>query len=201
MTPEDLELDLDHLLKSQPLTLYRLARAQYANLSGVGAAYAPGRWNRLGQEAIYTSTEIGVPLLERLVHTPKDLIPANLAMMKIRMAGGWELAWKDSLMLTYIDGHTKALLAIFKTLGAAKGVMATDGELSGKVYSADIHRGAIEIQKSCVAVAIPSVIVPAWNVVLYPQVPGFWDHVSLESVEPFEFDPRLFPENTPIESA
>ena len=51
------------------------------------------------------------------------------------------------------------------------------------------------------AVAVPSVIVPAWNVVLYPQAPGFWDHVSLESVEPFEFDPRLFPDGTPVESA
>jgi hypothetical protein len=51
------------------------------------------------------------------------------------------------------------------------------------------------------AVAVPSVIVPVWNVVLYPQARGFWDHVSLESVEPFEFDPRLFPEGAPVESA
>jgi hypothetical protein len=34
----------------------------------------------------------------------------------------------------------------------------------------------------------------AWNVVLYPGAPAFWNHVHLESVEPFEFDPRLFPE-------
>jgi len=51
------------------------------------------------------------------------------------------------------------------------------------------------------AVAVPSVIVPAWNVVLYPKGIGFWDHVSLESLEPFEFDPRLFPENTPVENS
>jgi hypothetical protein len=50
------------------------------------------------------------------------------------------------------------------------------------------------------AVAIPSVIVPVWNVVLYPEGVGFWEHVSLISLEPFEFDPRLFPEETPIES-
>lgn len=71
MTREDLQLDPELFLRQQPLTLYRLARARYANLSGVGAAFAPGRWNREGQEAIYTSTEVGVPVLERLVHTPK----------------------------------------------------------------------------------------------------------------------------------
>jgi len=49
------------------------------------------------------------------------------------------------------------------------------------------------------AIARPSVIVPVWNVVLFPAGGGFWDHVALETVEPFEFDPRLFPDNTPIE--
>jgi hypothetical protein len=50
------------------------------------------------------------------------------------------------------------------------------------------------------AVAVHSVIVPVRNVVLFPQGVGFWDHVALETVEPFEFDPRLFPDNTPIET-
>jgi hypothetical protein len=50
------------------------------------------------------------------------------------------------------------------------------------------------------AVAVPSVIVPVWKVVLYPQAVGFWDHVTLEAVEPFEFDSSLFPDNTPIET-
>lgn len=50
------------------------------------------------------------------------------------------------------------------------------------------------------AVAVPSVIVPVWNVILFPQANAFWDHVSLESIEPFDFDPRLFPDQTPKES-
>ena len=71
MTPDDLALNPDVLRQKQPLILYRLARARYANLSGIGAALYPGRWNQPGQEAIYTSTEVSVPVLERLVHTPK----------------------------------------------------------------------------------------------------------------------------------
>ncbi len=36
--------------------------------------------------------------------------------------------------------------------------------------------------------------------VLYPRQPGFWAHVSLESIEPFTFDPRRFPQEAQIET-
>ncbi len=49
------------------------------------------------------------------------------------------------------------------------------------------------------AVAVPSVIVPAWNVVLYPEAHGFSVHVSLQEVSPFQFDPRLFTEDAAAE--
>jgi RES domain-containing protein len=177
LTPEDLSLDPDVFVKNQSLTLYRLARARYANLSGVGAALAPGRWNRTGQEAIYTSTEIGVPMLERLVHTPKDLIPSNLALMRIRVSGIWENV-SDRWHILLQDRDTTGRFLLYRTLAAAR-------------------RGG---GPKAFAMAVPSVIVPVWNVVLYPQEHAFWQHVALESVEKFEFDPRLFPENTPIET-
>lgn len=170
MTPKDRALDPEFFLRHQPITLYRLARARYANLSGIGAATAPGRWNLPGQEAIYTSTEIGVPLLERLVHTPKDTIPSNLALMRIQLSGDW-------------PPRSSGRMLIFTTLAEAED------------FFPEWWQGVDRI-----AIAVPSVIVPAWNVVLYPQAPYFWEHVSLISVEPFEFDPRLFAENTPAEA-
>ena len=182
MTPEDRELDSRFFLDHQPLTLFRLARARYANLSGIGAAQAPGRWNRLGEEAIYTSTEMGIPILERLAHSPKDLIPSNLALMKIRIFGAWE-PQKDAL----IDPNTNGCLWFYRSLSAARDRFNRSG-----MFAAGVNP---------FAVAVPSVIVPAWNVVLYPKGIGFWDHVSLESLEPFEFDSRLFPENTPVENS
>jgi RES domain-containing protein len=181
LTPEDLQLDPEFFLAHQPLTLYRLARARYANLSGVGAAFAPGRWNRPGQEAIYTSTEMDVPLLERLVHTPKDLIPANLVMMKIRMSGNWEMK-----KIAMIDPRTSSCLWFYRDLATAKSASKN----GPRIFAAGMDP---------IAVAVPSVIVPVWNVVLFPQGRGFWEHVSLESVERFVFDPRLFPENAEIE--
>lgn len=176
LTPEDLELDPGYLLAHRPLTLYRLAKARYANLSGIGAALAPGRWNRWGEEAIYTSTEAGVPVLERLVHTPKDLIPSNLALMKLHVSGdfavhdGGALVWDSTSALLFCGSVAK-----------------------GRQYLEN-SRPITRRTMGPFAVAFPSVIVPVWNVVLYPHGIGFWEHVTLESVEPFELDPRLFPD-------
>jgi RES domain-containing protein len=183
LTPEDQSLDPEFFLDHQPLTLYRLARAKYANLSGIGAARAPGRWNSSGQEAIYTSTDVGVPVLEMLAHTPKDLIPSNLALMKIRVSGQW-IAHKNALF----DAKTRGSLWIYRSVAETR----DDFQKTQHWFPGSDNP---------FAVAVPSVIVPAWNVVLYPKERGFWDHVSLESIEPFQFDPRLFPENTPIEAA
>jgi RES domain-containing protein len=181
LTPEDRLLDPNIFLTNRPLTLYRLARAKYANLSGVGAAQYPGRWNQFGEEAIYTSTKASLALAERLAHTPKDLIPSNLALMKIRVSGRWE-SHENAL----IDRDTSGGISILPTLAAAKSAFSSGSTV-------------LRFGFNPFAVAVPSVIVPEWNVVLYPQGVGFWEHVTLESVEPFEFDPRLFPDNTPIE--
>jgi len=183
LTPEAAFLDAKGLFANQPLILYRLARARYANLSGVGAAQAPGRWNRFGQEAIYTSTEKGLPLLERLVHTPKDLIPSNLALMTIRISGEWNRT--ENAMY---DPHTGGCFSFYRTLAHAREAFNFDPQMLG-------------LGVNPFAVAVPSVIVSVWNVVLYPQAVGFWDHVALEAVEHFEFDPRLFPDGTPIETS
>jgi RES domain-containing protein len=182
LTPEDRELDPEFFLTHQPLTLYRLARARYANLSGIGAAFAPGRWNRVGEEAIYTSTEMGVPVLERLVHTQKDLIPSNLALMKIKVSSDWKI-YEDG----FIDLKTADHMLFYRSIASAKD---------------DFNGGPLKFGAGLkpFAVAVPSVIVPTWNVVLYPRGAGFWDHVSVESVEAFEFDQRLFPENVSVES-
>lgn len=181
MTPEDQSLDPDYFLAHQPLILYRLARAKYANLSGIGAAVAPGRWNRFGEGAIYTSTEVGIPVLEMLAHTPKDRIPSNLALMKIRVSGQWE-QHENAL----IDPNTNGCFWFYRSLVEARDAFQNAAHTFADGFNP-------------FAVAIPSVIVPAWNVVLYPNGIGFWDHVSLESIESFEFDPRLFPDDAPAE--
>jgi RES domain-containing protein len=203
--PDDQILDLDFFRPGQPLTLYRIAKTKYANLSGVGAAQTPGRWNRGGWEAIYTSTEKSTPVLEKLVHLPKDLIPSNQALMTIKVSGNWEGRMAHPGKHGHlVDRETGGTFLFFRTLIAARhffakghfgSPIAVTGEARSKVPF--YWRSALEYNSF--AVAVPSVIAPVWNVVLYPQGNGFWDHVKLENIEPFEFDSRLFPEKTPFE--
>jgi len=185
LIPDDLSLDQTHIRSANPLKLYRITRAKYASLSGAGAAFAPGRWNWQGQEAIYTSLDPSTPQLEYLAHTRKDLIPSNLVMMEIHLRRTRDWVEGTDRPEGDLSHFLMAGMLLIPTLGMAKrmfpGILNTS-------YA------------SLCAVAVPSVITPAWNVVLYPAGAGFWDHVSLHSITPFDFDPRLFPENTPKES-
>lgn len=178
MTSPDAVLDSELLFRENPLILYRLARRKYADsLSGLGSAMYPGRWNDPGQEAIYTSIEPAVCVLERLVHTPKDRIPKDLVMMKITLKADWD-RFADRIAT---DRRSHVYFVHVPSL-PTKDTVAIMRE---------------DLQDVLLAFAVPSVIVPAWNVVLYPRSRNFWEHVSLLSVEPFDYDPRLFPEGTP----
>ena len=181
MTPEDWQLDRELLFSQGSILLYRLARNKLATLSGTGAALFPGRWKKLGEKAVYTSVEQGTTVLERLVHTPKDQIPSDLAMMHIRITGVWSPS-----PLGVRDDQTGAEFWALPSLSQARQVFQRIANLAGSGFRP-------------FAIAVPSVIVAVWNVVLYPAEIGFSDHVTLESIDPFEFDPRLFPDDAALE--
>ncbi len=181
MTPEDWELDKELLFSQSSILLYRLARKKLATLSGTGAALFPGRWNGLGEKALYTSVEQGTTVLERLVHTPKDEIPSDLAMMRIRITGAW-----SRLQNERNDSRTGGKFWALPSLAQARTAFPLLAGLAGS-------------RNHPFAIAVPSVIVPVWNVVLYPAETGFSDHVTLESIDPFMFDSRLFPDDAAVE--
>ncbi len=182
MTALDAVLDERLLFHNNSLILYRLARRKYAGtLSGQGSALYPGRWNTPGEQALYTSVEPAVCVLERLVHTPKNRIPRDLALMKISVSGTWRHV--NSEISEEVE--SSAFFLHFSSLHVANRIV----QVSHPFHS-----------RATIALAVPSVIVPAWNVVLYPGATSFWEHVGLLSVEPFDYDPRLFPEGTPWES-
>lgn len=119
--------------------------------------------------------------MERLVHSPKNLIPSNLAMMKIRITGNWEFHQN-----AITDSETGGCMWFYMDIATARNALSSDPLF----FAAGMNP---------FAVAVPSVIVPVWNVVRYPHGRGFWEHVLLESVEAFEFDPRLFPDGAAME--
>jgi hypothetical protein len=153
LTRDDEILDPSIFLRESPLTLYRIARDIYADLSGIGAAVQPGRWNVSGQEAIYTGLNSSTVQLEKLGHTPKHQIPSNLVLMKIYLSGAWELrdAWvhREGYQPTMWmdDLSTGSSFMICRSLSAAK----------ERGYGVMDALGWRQPQNYPVAVAVPSV--------------------------------------------
>jgi hypothetical protein len=64
---------------------------------------------------------------------------------------------------------------------------------AGRRWFEEIGRFLVERPDDPIALVVPSVIVPEYNVILYPRLAHFEaEFVRMESVEPFEFDPRMF---------
>jgi RES domain-containing protein len=53
------------------------------DLSGMGAAKRPGRWNEEGQPALYTSPSIAIALLETAAHVDDGGLPMNRYLVEI----------------------------------------------------------------------------------------------------------------------
>lgn len=93
--------------------------------------------------------------------------------MTIRLAGKWHLS---SGVLG--NDRSAAVIHIFESLQAAEaGVWPV---LRGTTVP--------------LGIAVPSVLDPQWNVILYPESSFFSMHVELEKVAPFRYDRRMFPE-------
>jgi RES domain-containing protein len=143
----------------------------------------PGRWNHKGQRVIYTSLSLSTAVLETLAHLDKTEIPDNYVKMEIEISfppPSEETAASSRLHLRKTSTTPwQRFMSVHQSIAAAQADLDT--------YK--IHRERFEIAR-----LIPSVIVPEYNVVLNPASKFFQRLVKLVSVEPFEFDPRLFPE-------
>ena len=129
----------------------------------------PGRWNRQGQRVVYASLNLSTAVLETLAHTDKTEIPDNLVKMEIEI----NLPFSSASTTEW-----QRFVSIRRSIAAAK----TDPG----IYS----YSNLEIAR-----LIPSVIIPEFNVVLNPVSKAFQSLVKIVSIEPFKFDPRLFPES------
>ena len=67
------------------MRIFRLSRHAYAeDLSGIGAALNPGRWNKAGTPVLYCSERPETALLETLVNLPPMMIP-DLVLLTIEI--------------------------------------------------------------------------------------------------------------------
>lgn len=151
------------------MRLYRIVRRPYADLSGFGGLYAPGRWHEQGVRIVYTATSIALAALEFALHSA--VRPPDTMLMEIEISDG---AWPPLLVSDFIGGPLP-------------GNWSADHG-----HSRPIGMSWLESKRS-VAIVVPSVAIPReLNILLNPLHPEFDTHVGLAGVEPFFFDPRLF---------
>lgn len=68
------------------MLVYRICKAEFAQLDGEGARLFGGRWNSPGLSAVYTSTHLSLAALELLVHVDFENLPLDLVWLKIEIA-------------------------------------------------------------------------------------------------------------------
>lgn len=154
---------------------YRLVKRHYARtpFDGEGAKRAGGRWNSKGVAMAYASDSIALAALELLVHLHQPGILAQYALCRIILP-------EDDVLI--LD----------------RGVLPSDWRSDPPPSStAEIGDNWFN-EAASLALAVPSVIVPAqFNILINPMHPAF-DRVSMSvQVEDFEFDSRLLKAGAP----
>ena len=143
----------------------------------------PGRWNRKGQRVVYTSLSLSTAVLETLAHSDKTEVPDNFVKMEIEISfpplSEKPITELGSRLRRTSTTYWQHFIRVHQSIASAQ---------------ADINDYNYRRHRFEIARLIPSVIVPEFNVVLNPASRFFQGLVKLMSVEPFEFDPRLFPE-------
>lgn len=170
------ETPLYEIDTSGTLTLYRVSRTKYADMSGMGSARFPGRWNNQGQRALYTSLEVGTAALEVLSYLDRNTPPPErYSLMTITLrAGSCSKATRNEWI------PSSAALVLHRSVK------------EGIDYKGRSESTMTRLTPVTLALVTPSYLVPAYNVVLFPDHPEFDSLVSLVSVQPFAFHPYLF---------
>ena len=96
------------------MILWRIAadtRAYGADdLSGAGAAKSPGRWNEVGQPALYTAPTIAIAVLETAAHIDDGGLPLNRYLVEITVPDAiWSA--RETLDLKRLDPNWAAIPA------------------------------------------------------------------------------------------
>jgi RES domain-containing protein len=69
------------------MRVWRIARGCYAPLDGEGARLHGGRWNSAGRPVVYTAQSAALAVLELLVWTDPEDVPADLRLFEIELPG------------------------------------------------------------------------------------------------------------------
>jgi RES domain-containing protein len=147
--------------------VYRIQKAKYArDISGFGSTLVSGRWHQAGKHPIlYTSSNISLAILEYLVHLPSVVKPPELVLLTL-----------DIPDQRIVKIETKGLPENWNKKG----------------YFDDVQGwGTAWLQGlSSLAVIVPSVTSPDYNILVNPSHPDF-GYVKIIDTRPITLDDRL----------
>lgn len=151
------------------MIVYRITKAKYSALDGMGGLYGPGRWHKKGIPVIYTSEHASLAAWEKLVHVAGfDNFPKDLLLIKIKLPDDIEIPTIPPDVL--VDGW------------------------DGFPYSNEtMNYGTSFLRnKEFLALRVPSAIIPdEFNIIISPL------HADIQrcyviTTLPFLFDKRVF---------
>ena len=156
------------------MLLYRLSSHKFVDdLSGEGARLYGGRWNAIGQAAIYTSNSLSLAFLEVLCHTKLSLI-------------------KDRFSVLVLEFESQN--------GKLEVINEADLPPNWNAYPTPdyiVEKGTNWLKsKASLGLGVPSAALPfpnntEYNVLLNPNYPEFDKFVKIKEIAPFSFDDRL----------
>jgi len=151
------------------MIVFRLSKAKFANdLSGKGAERSGGRWNSKGTALVYTSASRALCTTEIAVHTPLGNLPVDYQLISI------EIPYEINIQ----ELAAEVLPVDWKSIPPANG--------SRKAGDKFVSEGISAVLK------VPSVVVQdEFNYLINPAHADSWK-ITIKSIEPFNFDERLF---------
>ena len=149
------------------MIIYRLANGDHIkDLSGTGSKLFGGRWNSVGLNAIYTTENISLAILEVLVHIKKYKRPSDYHLLAINIP--------DSIKPVIIS--TEKLKKNWK---------------DDPAYSQFMGDEFLKAKQSLV-LKVPSVIVEQENNFILNPAHTDATKIKIVSTRLFEFDKRLY---------
>ena len=151
------------------MLVYRIENSirQDEALSGLGAELYGGRWNTIGEKAVYCATHRSLAMLEVLAHVRhQNLFPVNRVMITIEIPD----QHVESVDEQSLDPNWRDLSTYHRT---------------NSVFSNYC------LNRNLLALLVPSVIVPEeYNMILNPIHSAF-KTVQVMNKKPLEWDQRL----------
>ena len=151
------------------MLVYRIVKSEKrtTDLTGTGAYNEGGRWNSEGVYALYTSEHSALAMLEVLVHVDESELPPDMFIMTIEIAD-------TAPVFTVPDEDLPADWRIPENIALK--------EMGDKIF----------MEKKFLGIKVRSAVLPdAYNYVLNPLFPGYYDMVKVVEVKPLGVDKRL----------